>query len=66
MYVFRIYKDNNSYKLLVFTKKIHENNRFLDVILVFPLKIFSKIIVDTKKCFKQKLYDSEGDIRRYH
>jgi len=24
-----------------------------------------KIIENTEKCFKQKLYDSEGDIRRY-
>jgi len=23
-------------------------------------------MVDTEKCFKQKLYGSEGNIRRYH
>jgi len=23
-------------------------------------------MIDTEKCFKQKLYGSEGDIRRYH
>jgi len=27
---------------------------------------FSKTVVDTEKCFKQKLYSSKRDIRRYH